>query len=305
MEEFYFVVSDEFIGFRLDKFITVNFSEKSRSHIQGVIDGDNVLVNGIIKKSNYKLKLGDKVTVVIPMPAESNITPENIKLNIIYEDQDLIVINKEKGMMVHPAPGFYSGTLVNALLYNCKDLSGINGVMRPGIVHRIDKDTSGVLVVAKNDFAHNHLAAQLKAHSMKREYIALVEGVIKSDSGTIDKPLARDPRERIKIKVIEGGRDAVTHFEVLKRFKTNTLIKCVLETGRTHQIRVHMTYIKHPLVGDPVYGFKKQRFNTKGQLLHARTLGFIHPRTNEYVEFESEIPGYFNKIVEIFKNELK
>lgn len=305
MEEFYFVVSDEFIGFRLDKFITVNFSEKSRSYIQGVIDGDNVLVNGIIKKSNFKLKLGDKVTVVIPMPAESNITPENIKLSIIYEDQDLIVINKEKGMMVHPAPGFYSGTLVNALLYKCKDLSGINGVMRPGIVHRIDKDTSGVLVVAKNDFAHNHLAAQLKAHSMKREYIALVEGVIKSDSGTIDKPLARDPRERIKIKVIEGGRDAVTHFEVLKRFKTNTLIKCVLETGRTHQIRVHMEYIKHPLVGDPVYGFKKQRFNTKGQLLHARTLGFIHPRTNEYVEFKSEIPGYFNRIVEIFKNELK
>jgi 23S rRNA pseudouridine1911/1915/1917 synthase len=211
------------------------------------------------------------------------------------------VVNKPQGMIVHPAAGIYTGTLVNALLNHCSDLSGINGVMRPGIVHRIDKDTSGVLVVAKNDYAHNKLAAQLKDHSMTREYVALVEQIIKEENGTVNMPLARHPKDKIKMAVVPGGREAVTHYEVIERFKSNTLIKCVLETGRTHQIRVHMAYIGHPVVGDPVYGYKKQRFNLKGQLLHARKLGFIHPVTGKYMEFETEVPDYFKRIIEILR----
>jgi 23S rRNA pseudouridine1911/1915/1917 synthase len=272
---------------------------KSRNYVQNLIEDKRVKVNESIKKSSYKVTCEDNITVTIPDPVETSIKGENIPIDVLYEDGDVIVVNKPQGMIVHPAPGVYTGTLVNALLYHCGDLSGINGVMRPGIVHRIDKDTSGVLVAAKNDFAHNKLAEQLKTHSMTREYIALVEGVLKEDSGTIDKPIARHPRDKIKMAVVSGGKRAVTHYRVIKRFKNNTLIKCILETGRTHQIRVHMAYIGHPLVGDPVYGYRKQRFNLNGQLLHAKKLGFIHPSTGKYIEFEADIPDYFKRVIDI------
>ncbi|MCI6277019.1 MAG: RluA family pseudouridine synthase [Clostridium sp.] len=297
MENFKFQISEEHNGKRIDKYLSSVLDGKSRSYIQGVIDEEKVNVNGKIVKSNYKLKTKDVIDLEIPEPTELKVTPENIPLDILYEDKDVIVVNKPQGMVVHPAPGAYDGTMVNALLYHCKDLSGINGIIRPGIVHRIDKDTSGILVVAKNDNAHNILAEQLKDHSMTREYYALVEGVIKEDEGTINRPLARHPKERIKIAVVEGGREAITHFSVIERFKENTLVRCILETGRTHQIRVHMAYIGHPLVGDPVYGYKKQKFKLQGQMLHAKVLGFIHPSTKEYIRFESPLPDYFEDVL--------
>ena len=219
-------------------------------------------------------------------------------LNILYEDNDVIVVNKDKGIVVHPAPGNYNGTLVNGLLYHCTDLSGINGVIRPGIVHRIDKDTSGVLVIAKNDEAHNSLAEQFKEHSIKREYYALVEGRFSTLEGIVDKPLGRDKKDRIKMSIREDGKRAVTHYEVLEQYdKGVALVKCTLETGRTHQIRVHMASIGHPLVGDPIYGYKRQKFNIDGQALHAKTLGFIHPTTKEYIEFDSDLPQYFTELL--------
>lgn len=288
-----FIINQNSVNCRLDVYLSQEFEDKSRSYIQKLVDEGNITVNDKNKKSNYKLKINDKITVNIPELEELVIQPENIDLDVLYEDSDLIVINKPQGMVVHPAPGNYTGTLVNALVYHCKDLSGINGVARPGIVHRIDKDTSGILVIAKNDNAHKKLAEQLKEHSMKREYVALVEGIIKGESGMVDKPLGRHPKERIKMAIVSGGKRAVTHYEVIERFERNTLVKCVLETGRTHQIRVHMSYIGHPLVGDPVYGYKKQKFNLNGQMLHAKKLGFIHPTTEKYMEFESEIPDYF------------
>lgn len=291
------IVDNEFVNTRLDVFVAKDFQGKSRSYIQKLIEEKYIVVNDNIKKSNYKLRLGDKVTVSLPEVQELVVEPEDIPLDILYEDNDIIVVNKPQGLVVHPAPGNYSGTLVNALLYHCKDLSGINGVARPGIVHRIDKDTSGVLVIAKNDKSHNKLSEQLKEHSMKREYIALVEGVIKQDKGVVDKPLGRNPKDRLKMGIVEGGKRAVTHYEVLKRFEKYTLIKCILETGRTHQIRVHMAYLGHPLVGDPVYGYKKQKFNVAGQMLHAKKLGFIHPSTEEYMEFESDIPKYYEEVI--------
>lgn len=291
------IVDNEFVNTRLDVFVAKDFQDKSRSYIQKLIEEKYIVVNNDIKKSNYKLRLGDKVTVSLPEIQELVVEPEDIPLDILYEDNDIIVVNKPQGLVVHPAPGNYSGTLVNALLYHCKDLSGINGVARPGIVHRIDKDTSGVLVIAKNDKSHNKLSEQLKEHSMKREYIALVEGVIKQDKGVVDKPLGRNPKDRLKMGIVEGGKRAVTHYEVLKRFEKYTLIKCILETGRTHQIRVHMAYLGHPLVGDPVYGYKKQKFNVAGQMLHAKKLGFIHPSTEEYMEFESDIPKYYEEVI--------
>lgn len=298
-------VDNEFKDMRLDVFLSKHLENKSRSFIQNLIEDQKVLVNKKVKKSNYKLKEKDMVEIEIPEPVSLNIKAEDIPLDILYEDSDVIVINKAQGMVVHPASGIYEGTVVNALLSHCKDLSGINGVTRPGIVHRIDKDTSGVLVIAKNDNAHNKLSKQFKEHSMKRVYVALVEGILKKEEGTIDAPLGRHPEQRIKIAVLKDGRRAVTHYKVLERYKANTLVECRLETGRTHQIRVHMAHIGHPLVGDPVYGHKKQRFNLKGQLLHAKVLGFIHPTTNEYVQFESDIPDYFKKIMDILKNELK
>ncbi|MGV3025508.1 RluA family pseudouridine synthase [Clostridium thermobutyricum] len=298
MEEKIFEINEESKGIRIDKFITDIMEGKSRSYIQGMIEEGYVLVNNKKVKSNYKLKLNDVIKTTIKEPVELEVKKENIPIDILYEDSDVIVVNKPKGMVVHPAPGNYEGTLVNALLYHCKDLSSINGVIRPGIVHRIDKDTTGVLVVAKNDEAHVKLSEQLKNHSMKREYYALVEGRLKKDSGTIDKPLARSKRDRLKISITEDGKRAVTHYSVIERFKNSTLVKCVLETGRTHQIRVHMSSIGYPLVGDPLYGFKKQKFKDDGQMLHAKVLGFIHPRTGEYMEFSSELPENYKKLLE-------
>ena len=305
MEKNVFIIEDKDQGKRIDKYLSEAFQDKSRSFIQGLIEKDGIKVNNKIPKSNYKLKSLDEIEVILPEPEMLKVDAEEIPLDILYEDEDVIVVNKKQGMVVHPAPGNYNGTLVNALLYHCKDLSSINGVIRPGIVHRIDKDTSGVLVVAKNDESHNKLSEQLKDHSMKREYYALVEGRLKSEKGTIDKPLARNKRDRLKISVVEGGRRAVTHYEVLERYNGCTLIKCVLETGRTHQIRVHMASIGFPLIGDPLYGFKKQKFKLNGQMLHAKTLGFIHPTKNKYVEFTTDLPEYFNVILSKLRNDLK
>lgn len=305
MDFFEFKVEENEEGTRLDVYISSKLEDKSRSYIQDVIEAGNVKVNDKQKKSNYKLRIKDYVTLMMPENKELEVEKENITLDILYEDSDVIVVNKPQGMVVHPAPGNLSGTLVNALLFHCKDLSGINGVNRPGIVHRIDKDTSGILVVAKNDNAHQKLAEQLKEHTMTREYIALVEGVINSDEGIVDAPLGRHPVDRIKMSVIKNGRNAITHFKVLERFKANTLVKCILETGRTHQIRVHMSHIGHPIVGDPVYGYKKQKFKLEGQLLHAKKLGFIHPSSGKYMEFESQMPNYFTKVINVLRNELK
>lgn len=305
MENKDFIVDENNENKRLDIFLSEVFLDKSRSYLQKIIGLGNVTVNSLAKKPNFKLRVGDKIHIDIPEPVALEVQAEDIPLKIVYEDSDVIVIDKPQGMVVHPAPGAHSGTLVNALLSHCNDLSGINGVSRPGIVHRIDKDTSGILIVAKNDNAHNKLALQLKDHTMNRIYVALVEGRIRADEGTIDAPLARHPVERIKVAVVKDGRRAVTHYKVLERFESNTLVECKLETGRTHQIRVHMLHIGHPLVGDPVYGYKKQRFNLQGQMLHAKTLGFIHPTTEKYMEFTSPLPEYFEKVLKILKNELK
>ncbi len=292
-------VKEDDINKRLDVFISEKLEDKSRSYVQGLIEEEKVKVNEKLKKSNYKLKLNDLVIVEVPEVTTLEIEKEDIPLDILYEDNDIIVINKPQDMVVHPAPGNYSGTLVNALLYHCNDLSGINGVVRPGIVHRIDKDTSGILVIAKNVNAHSKLAEQLKEHSMTRTYYALVEGRLKEDSGTINAPIGRHSVERIKMAVVKNnGKEAITHYKVLERFNHYTLVKCNLETGRTHQIRVHMAYIGHPLVGDIVYGFKKQKFKLQGQVLHAKELGFIHPTTNEYMKFTSNIPKYFEDLLE-------
>lgn len=305
MEKNVFVVDEKDQGTRIDKYLSEVFVNKSRSFIQGLIEKDSIKVNKKITKSNYKLKSFDEIEVIFNEPEVLKVDAEDIPLNILYEDKDVVIVNKEQGMVVHPAPGNYNGTLVNALLFHCKDLSSINGIIRPGIVHRIDKDTSGVLVIAKNDEAHNKLSEQLKDHSMKREYYALVEGRIKNDKGTIDKPLARNKKDRLKIGIVEDGKKAVTHYEVIERYNGYTLIKCILETGRTHQIRVHMASIGFPLIGDPLYGFKKQKFKLKGQMLHAKTLGFVHPTKNEYIEFTTELPKYFKEIIDKLRNELK
>ncbi|MGL5378721.1 RluA family pseudouridine synthase [Clostridium sp.] len=302
MDELILKVEEKDKGTRIDKYLSEVIEGKSRSFIQGILEKNDVLVNEKVVKSNYKVRIGDEIKVNIPEPIELDVVAENIPLNIIYEDADVAIINKNQGMVVHPAPGNYTGTLVNGLLYHCKDLSSINGVIRPGIVHRIDKDTSGVIVIAKNDEAHNNLAAQFKEHSIKREYYALVEGRFVKTEGTIDKPLGRHKRDRLKIAITEDGRRAVTHYEVLEQYNNGTsLVKCILETGRTHQIRVHMASIGHPLVGDPLYGLKKQRYKLEGQVLHAKTLGFIHPKNNEYIEFDSELPEYFSNILKTLR----
>ena len=259
-------------------------------------------VNKKAVKSNYRLRDGDIVDLAIPKPELLEILPENIPLDIVYEDDDVILINKPKGMVVHPAAGHYSGTLVNALLYHCKDnLSGINGVLRPGIVHRIDMDTTGIIIACKNDNAHQHIAKQLAEHSITRKYVAIVAGNIKDDEGTVDAPIARSKNDRKKMAVDKDGKRAVTHYKVIERLNNYTYIECVLETGRTHQIRVHMSYIHHPLLGDEVYSGKKENMKLEGQCLHAKVLGFIHPRTNEYMEFEAPVPDYFNEILRKFR----
>lgn len=293
-----FIASELDINKRLDLFLSEKFEHMSRSYVQGLIENESVKVNNKVKKSNYKLKFGDEISIEVPTPVELQVEGEKIPIDTIYEDSDVIVVNKPQDMVVHPAPGNYTGTLVNALLYHCKDLSGINGVIRPGIVHRIDKDTTGILVVAKNDNAHNKLAEQLKNHSMTRTYYALVEGNVKQDEGIVNAPIGRHPVDRIKMAVVKDGREAVTHYKVIERFGDYTLVKCNLETGRTHQIRVHMAHIGHPLVGDNVYGYKKQKFNLKGQVLHAKELGFIHPTSGEYIHFDSELPKYFIELLE-------
>ncbi|WP_341878289.1 RluA family pseudouridine synthase [Defluviitalea saccharophila] len=300
MDFYTYIVESEDAGKRVDVFLTNELEEVSRSFIQKLISDEKIKVNQKTIKSNYKLRLDDIIDVEIPDPEPVEILAEPIPLDILYEDKDIIVVNKPQGMVVHPAPGHYTGTLVNALLYHCKeDLSGINGLLRPGIVHRIDKDTSGVLMVAKNDYAHNHLALQLKEHSITRKYNAIVYHNIVNDEGTINAPIGRHPTERKKMAVTQkNSRHAITHYTVLERFGQFTLIEAQLETGRTHQIRVHMKHIGHPLLGDPVYGPKSQPYNINGQMLHARVLGFIHPSKKEYMEFEAPIPKYFMDVIE-------
>lgn len=285
---------------RLDKFLAEQMPELSRSHIQKLIRDGNVTVNQRTVKANYKVSVGDCVQIEVPEPEILDILPENIPLDILYEDDDILVVNKPKGMVVHPAPGHYSGTLVNAILYHCKDnLSGINGVIRPGIVHRIDMNTTGSLLVCKNDQSHRILAEQLKVHSITRKYHAIVYGSLKEDSGTVDAPIGRHPTDRKKMSTkAPNGRDAVTHYKVLERFGNFTYIECQLETGRTHQIRVHMASIGHPILGDEVYGPAKCPYKLEGQTLHAKILGIEHPVTGAYMEFDAPLPEYFQKILE-------
>lgn len=285
---------------RLDKFIADN-SEISRSFAAKLAEDGCVAVNGRTVDKKTKLRPGDTVSVSVPAPEELEAIPQDIPLDIVYEDDSVIVVNKPQGMVVHPAAGNRDGTLVNGLLYHCS-LSSINGVIRPGIVHRIDKDTSGLLVVAKTNAAHERLSEQLKEHKALRRYYCIVNGNIKEDSGTIEKPIGRHPSDRKKMAVIAGGREAVTHYEVVERFGQYTLVCCILETGRTHQIRVHMASIGHPIVGDRVYGIKKEKFKTNGQLLHAAAIGFKHPVTGELMEFRSELPDYFTDILERLRN---
>ncbi|MGE7886560.1 RluA family pseudouridine synthase [Bacillus cereus] len=293
-------VAEEQKNERIDKFVAGINNEWSRSQVQQWIKDDVVTVNGKAVKVNYKVKEEDEITVTIPEPEALDIQPEDMNLEIYYEDADVLVVNKPRGMVVHPAPGHTSGTLVNGLMHHCTDLSGINGVMRPGIVHRIDKDTSGLLMVAKNDMAHESLVNQLVAKTVTRRYKAIVHGVIPHDKGTIDAPIGRDKKERQSMTVDENGKNAVTHFQVLERFKDFTLVECRLETGRTHQIRVHMKYIGYPLAGDPKYGPKKT-LDMNGQALHAGILGFDHPRTGEYIQFEAPIPEVFEEALNILR----
>lgn len=282
-------------GIRVDKFVAESDIGLSRSAVAGLIEKGNITVNGKAVSKNYKLSQNDNVEVLIPDPVAYEAKAENIPLEIVYEDDDLLVVNKPKGMVVHPAAGNYDGTLVNALLYHCgSSLSGINGVLRPGIVHRIDKDTSGLLIVAKNDFAHASLAEQIKEHSFTREYEAVIFGNLKNDSGTVDAPIGRNPNDRKKMCVTEkNSKNAVTHYTVIQRYKGYTHIRCRLETGRTHQIRVHMAFLGHPVAGDLVYGVKKEKVSFEGQCLHAKKIGFVHPRSKEYLEFDSKLPKYF------------
>lgn len=292
------VIFEKDQGERLDVFVSFA-TEVSRSRAVQLIESDCVTVNDAKVSKKTLLKQGDKVLITLPDPEVYDILPQNIPLDIVYEDSDLLVVNKPKGMVVHPAAGNFDGTLVNALMYHCGDsLSGINGVMRPGIVHRIDKNTSGLLMVAKNDFAHTSLAEQIKKHSFTREYVAIVYGNLKNDSGVVNAPIGRHPVKRKQMAVTKnGGRQAVTHYEVLGRANGFTLVKLRLETGRTHQIRVHMAYLGHPVAGDDVYGPKKVITELSGQCLHAKKIGFVHPRTNEYLEFEANLPEYFERFL--------
>ena len=294
------VAESEDEGLRLDKFLSIRMEELTRSAAERLAEQGKVSCEGKILGKKYRLHRGDKIEVILPEPVGLDVLPEAIPLDIRYEDADLLVVNKPKGMVVHPAAGHANGTLVNALLAHCGDsLSGINGVIRPGIVHRIDKDTSGLLIVAKNDFAHQHLAEQIKEHHFTRVYEAVVHGNLKEDTGTVDAPIGRHPTDRKRMAVTEkNARNAVTHFEVLARYKGFTHVRLKLETGRTHQIRVHMAYIGHPVAGDPVYGPKKPVPNLDGQCLHARVVGFIHPRTGNYLEITSELPPYFMRLLE-------
>ena len=295
MNDIILTVSENADNIRIDRFIAENADGLTRSAVQKLIEDNNITVNGIFPSKNLKLKFGDEIIVDIPKPEPCEAVPENIPLDIVFEDDDLLVVNKPRDMVVHPATGNYSGTLVNALLYHCGDsLSGINGVLRPGIVHRIDKDTSGLLIVAKNDFSHNLLAEQIKEHSFTRKYQAVVVGNVKDDSGTINAPIGRHPTDRKKMAVTaKNSRNAVTHYKVIARYNGYTHVELTLETGRTHQIRVHMAYIGHPVAGDPVYGSKKYITKLNGQCLHAYYISFVHPRTNQTLSFSAPLPEYF------------
>ncbi|MCD7800814.1 MAG: RluA family pseudouridine synthase [Ruminococcus sp.] len=298
-----FTINSEDVGNRIDRFLSnVESLELTRSAIQNLMDKGEVSVNGKVISKNYKLRLNDVITLNVPEPEILNVVAENIPLNIVYEDEYLLVVDKPKGMVVHPAPSNYSGTLVNALMYHCKDsLSGINGVIRPGIVHRIDKNTSGLLIVAKTDMAHIGLAQQIKEHSFTREYEAIVLGRFKQLTGTVNAPIGRHPVDRKKMCVTEkNSKEAITHYEVLEQFEKHSHIKCILETGRTHQIRVHMAYVGHSVLGDDVYG--KPYKNLDGQCLHAKKIGFIHPITKKYLEFDSSLPEYFQKALKSVGN---
>lgn len=291
-------IDRDYEGERVDKYLSVIFPDSSRAALQKAVEAGNALINGKPVAKNYRLRAGDRLSFSPLAVRPLDVTPENIPLDIAYEDNDLLVVNKPKGMVVHPAPGNYDGTLVNALLYHCPDsLSGINGVLRPGIVHRIDKDTSGLLIVAKNDFAHRTLASQIAEHSFKREYRAIVTGHLKEDSGTVIAPIGRNPNDRKKMAVTDkNSKNAVTHYETIEKYVGYSYLKLRLETGRTHQIRVHMAYLGHPLAGDTVYGHPpKNELSLGGQCLHAGLIGFVHPRTNEYMEFQSPLPDYFTK----------
>lgn len=292
-------------GLRLDRCLAGFLPEISRSYLQKLIREGCVLVDGRPAKASAKLSLGMRITLTLPEAEEPEILPEDLPLEILYEDEDVILVNKPKGMVVHPSAGHYTGTLVNALLFHCRGkLSGINGVLRPGIVHRIDKDTTGVLIACKNDRAHNALAEQLKEHTITRRYRAVVCGNLKEDEGTVDAPIGRHPIERKKMAVVRtGGKQAVTHYRVLERFGSCTYVECRLETGRTHQIRVHMASIGHPLLGDEVYGRGRNPFHLEGQTLHAMVLGFIHPSTGEYMEFEAPLPEYFKRLLDQLRRE--
>lgn len=297
----YQINSDDIEPVRIDKYLAEYFEDFTRNRIQNLLADNLVSVNGKVIKANYKVKCGDAIEVIVPDAVEPDILPEDIDLDIIHEDDDIIIINKPKGMVVHPAPGHYSGTLVNGLLYHCRNnLSGINGVLRPGIVHRIDMDTTGLLVACKNDYAHNFIAEQLKIHSSTRKYQAICYNSIKEDEGSVNAPIGRHPADRKKMAInYNNGREAVTHYRVIERIGKFTHIECQLETGRTHQIRVHMASINHPLLGDSVYGPKNCPYNLQGQTLHAGLLGFIHPTTKKYVEFEAPLPDYFLKLLDI------
>lgn len=295
----HFLVEQEEAGIRIDRYLSDRLKDLSRSYLQKLLKEEAVLAGGRAVKANYKVSARESIELEIPETVEPEIEPEQMDLDILYEDRDIILINKPKGMVVHPAAGHFNGTLVNGLMAHCQgELSGINGVMRPGIVHRIDMDTTGVLIVCKNDFAHSSIAEQLKVHSITRKYYAIVHGVLKTDSGTVNAPIGRHPVDRKKMSINEkNGRDAVTHYQVLERFKQFTYVECQLETGRTHQIRVHMAGIGHPLLGDEVYGPSKCPFQLRGQTLHAGVLGIIHPRTGSYMEFSAPLPEYFDELL--------
>jgi len=302
-EELIELTAEEDANVRLDKYVVCH-TELSRTRVQKLCEEGRVIVDGKTAKSSLKLEGGENIQITVPEEEEMDVLPEDIPLDILYEDSDIIVINKPKGMVVHPAPGNYSGTLVNALLYHCKDLSGINGVIRPGIVHRIDKDTTGCIVACKNDKAHTAIAKQLEDKTCHREYMAVVTGVIPNNDGVIDAPIARDRRDRQRMTVTDqNAREAVTHFHVVERFKKATLVECALETGRTHQIRVHMRFIHHPVMGDEKYGKPCPYMDTEGQVLHAYRLTLVHPSTNEEMTFEAPLPAYFEELLEILRKE--
>ena len=304
MEIIEYVVEDDLAGFRLDKAIPTKNSNISRSRLQKMLENNSVFVNGKNVKASYKLQKGDCIQINYEEPKEINLKPENIPLDVVFEDNDLLVVNKQKGLVVHPGNGNPDGTLVNAIMARCKDsLSGIGGEIRPGIVHRIDKDTSGLLIVAKNDFSHVNISEQIKNHQVKKTYIALARGIIKENNATIDMPIARSKNDRVKMAVSKDGKQAITHFKVLQRYEGYTLVEVNIETGRTHQIRVHFAQIGYPLVGDSVYSNGKNPFGVEGQMLHSSKLEFIHPRTNKKIVLEAELPEYFKEVLKQLESE--